>query len=191
MGKREAGGAVALLAAAFPSFRFDDSVRAEVWILNLEDLPGDALAAAVRSLICTAKFPPTIAEIRGAVLAVRDPALGTTGEEAWPVLIDEIMRVGNYGKPQFEDPLIARAAQCLGTWRDLCMSDTGPTMAAHRARFVNLYDDLKRKARHELLLPDVLRKQIAAAQRDHLPAAYAAGELADGVERSPTEGGEP
>lgn len=170
MGKAEAGMAVAMLASAYPAAKFDDAARAELWIRMLEDLQPESLGAAVQKLIFTRTFCPSIAEIREAVVGVSTTVDQTTPAEAWKCVLDEIARVGWCGAPKFGDPLITRAAQCTANWHDLCTTNVDE-MPAHRARFIQAYEGLRCKIREGLMLPEGLRAQIAACQREQLRGA--------------------
>jgi hypothetical protein len=171
MGRAESAQAVALLAATYPGAKFEQQGRADVWIRMLEDLPGDALKAAVTKLICTSTFCPSIAELRTAATAVTSPESSElTAGEAWGEVLSEIGRVGWCGAPRFSSPLIERAVQCTANWRDLCATDLDQ-MPTHRARFQSSFDGLQRQAHEQRVLPEALRQQIENCRADHLSGA--------------------
>ena len=113
----------AKLIDAFPHVRLDDESAQrtlKIYAEYLQDLDFGEAEAAVSGLLATARFFPTIAEIRG---AVAEAALDApSAEEAWAIVQREIRRVGSWGKPEFGDPRIAATVAGLG-WRALCASD--------------------------------------------------------------------
>jgi hypothetical protein len=143
MKKSEAAKIVAMLSGAFPGAAMSEATT-RVYEEFLEDIDSQAGAAAVRRLITTSKFLPTIAEIRA---MAADITHGPTrsSEEAWGDVVAEIRRVGIYGIPRFEDPLAAYAVERLG-WRSLCESSHD---SADRARFCELYGRAAQRQRQD------------------------------------------
>lgn len=169
---------VAVLVASFPSSKITlDTVG--IYERMLADLEYVVANAAVERLLATAKFLPTIAEIREACAAL------TVGEkraggEAWGDVLDAVGRYGAYRVPalnfRFEDPLVAKCVAALG-WRELCLSEN---QQADRARFIELYDRLATTERVKQLadgLPALKRLQAA---RPELPAGRSDGAAAIG-----------
>jgi hypothetical protein len=154
---------VGLLMVAFPNFKMA-SDTAEVYEMMLDDLDYEATKGAVRGLLATCRFFPTIAEIRAAVV---DAELGPTVPAlvAWGRVCDEIRRVGANGRPRIDDALTARCVDAMD-WRYLCRSSND---AADRARFCELYGQLRDQRR-------------GAAVRGELPAS-GVRELVSGVGR--------
>jgi hypothetical protein len=143
---------VAILLAAYPTARVgaDGARIADVYGRMLEDLDVEATTRAIKRIIRTSRFLPTVAEIRAAALEVADGAARAPGD-AWG---DVLRAIGRYGANRtpgvefcFADPLVARAVQSLG-WRELCLSEVG---YADRARFVELYAQLVESDRRERL----------------------------------------
>lgn len=141
MTQAEAAKLVAVMLAAFPQSRAS-AQTSQVYERMLADLDYPAANAAVERLLATARFMPTIAEIRETALAL------TVGEqkqggEAWG---DVLRMIGRYGARRYDDgwtvpiadPVAARTVAALG-WVNLCDSEN---QAADRARFIELYDRL-------------------------------------------------
>lgn len=68
---RSAAEAVALLAAAYPSFNVPKET-VKVYVQMLSDIPTGALESAVAELIRTSKFFPTVSDIRTTVASQGD-----------------------------------------------------------------------------------------------------------------------
>jgi hypothetical protein len=149
---------VAVLLAAFPSARITEGTSA-VYESMLADLDHRLANAAVQSLIATARFMPTIAEIRDAVVELqRGPR--RAGGDAWGDVLRAVSTVGRYRFPSFDDGAVAAAVDALG-WQNICDSEN---QVADRARFIELYDKLSAAD----------RKQAVCGQ---LPAVKAANQL--------------
>jgi hypothetical protein len=170
---------VAVLEAAYPNSKItDDTVGA--YVRMLADLDCPAANAAVERLLATSKWPPTVAEIREASLALTTGEL-KPGGEGWGLVLRAIGRYGRNRTPGVDfdlgDPVAHEVARALN-WRELCDSDN---QAADRARFIELYDQLAANARRRQLseaLPAMQRfraLQQAEAERA-LPAPSRAGD---------------
>lgn len=132
----------------------------------LADLDYATTNAAIERLVATSKWPPTIAEIREAALALVVGEL-RPGGEAWGDVLHAIGTYGNARTPgvhfDFGDPIVAQCVTAL-KWRELCLSEN---QAADRARFIELYDRAAATQRRSMLsesLPAVRRLRAAADQ---------------------------
>jgi hypothetical protein len=141
MTQLEVAQLVAMLAAAFPHARIGEKTM-QVYESMLADLDHEAAKRACARLLSTAKFMPTIAEIRGATVDM-EHGPRRIGAEAWGDVNDAVRRFGRYQPPAFEDPLVAECVRSFG-WSSLCDS-TNDT--ADRARFIELYDGLAARQR--------------------------------------------
>lgn len=145
MRRSEAAKLVAMLSAAYRDAAISDATS-ELYETMLADLEFAVTQQAVARLICTSKWLPTVAEIRA---TAADIQLGPvrSGGEAWGDVLAEIRRTGYIGVPRFNDPLVARCSDIM-TWRGLCLGDNE---AADRARFIELYDNLAARERHDIV----------------------------------------
>lgn len=145
---------VGALAASYPNTEVTDETY-KVYGRMLEDIPIDVLTQSVEQCIAESKFFPTIAELRDkAFVLMSDVSLMPTSAEAWELVIKEIGRRGFYRSPEFDNPIVAKAVECLG-WRQLCTSENG---VADRAHFMKTYEVLLERAiRDAKLLPNTRR----------------------------------
>ena len=179
MTKAEAAKLVAVLIAAYPSAKLGPDTTG-IYERMLIDLDYPSANAAVERLLATSKWPPTVAEIREASLAL------TTGEikpggEAWGIVLSAIGRHGRNRTPGVDfdlgDTVALDVVRALH-WRELCDSDN---QAADRARFIELYDQLAATARRRQLseaLPAMQRfRALQQAETERaLPAPSRAGD---------------
>jgi hypothetical protein len=138
----EAARLVAVMFSAVPSHRVE--AKAVPAMINAyADLLGDLTYAqcnaALRVLLQTSTWLPSVAEIRAAALEVdRGPV--RAGGDAWGDVLRAVSRYGAYRRPgedfTFADPVVARCVQSLG-WQQICASEN---VTADRAQFIRLYD---------------------------------------------------
>jgi hypothetical protein len=171
MKQSEAARLVAVMIVAYPAqgskLTPDQQVTlASVFADALSDFTYEQCNAALRVLIQTRQFMPTIAEIRTTVLDLeRGPV--RSGGDTWGAVLNAMKSKGAYRIPgvdfTFDDTVTATCVQRLG-WRELCLSEN---TVSDRARFIELYDQLATQARREQQAPAL------AASREHkaLPAS--------------------
>lgn len=175
MTNEEAQKLVTVMVMAFPGLfgRMDVAQQENTMAIYrrmLSDLAYPVANAAVERLLATAKFMPTIAEIREACLTLSD-AEQRAGGSAWGDVLEAIRKYGAYRSPgadfELADPVTAACVNAMG-WRNLCLSDN---QIADRARFIELYDIEAGKARRLQLsdgLPAIQRLR-AIQQRTEQP----------------------
>lgn len=152
------------LKAAYPSVNFlQDEYSMRLWYKLLQDIDYAVAETAAYKHICTSKFPPTIAEIRGASQAVvsndkRDWL------EGWGQIRKVMGRYG-YNRPDEAieelrrfDPNTGKVAALLG-WQRLCESED-PT--ADRANFRKAYEAIQARETEDAKMPPTVRKRIDA-----------------------------
>lgn len=138
MNKQEILKAVAPLQLAFKG-NLDDA-RMRLYVEMLSDIPPQILEAAVKKLIMTNKFLPSIAEIRETAYGIKGTISGNAApdeSEAWGEVVKAIRSVGYYRKPKFSHEAITTAVNNIG-WQDICMT-TNDGMNTLRAQFRRAY----------------------------------------------------
>ena len=90
MTKQEIGALLALATANFPSMQEKDMrPTANLWSEMLSDIPFDIAKAALIKVLATARFWPTVAEIREAAASIVNPGI-LTPAEAWGRVIKAV-----------------------------------------------------------------------------------------------------
>ncbi len=181
MTPQEAQQVVTLLIAAFPVqlAKLDREQQLDtfrVYRSMLVDLDFTRVDGAVRRLLATARFMPTIAEIRAAVGVVAH-GVKRSGAEAWGDVHAAMRKYGSHRSPgvdfDFDDPIVTRLVRAFG-WFDLCRSENA---TADRARFIDAYEQIESTERTEAaVLPGATTPQLALV-----------GELAKKLTRGGTE----
>lgn len=123
------------LSAAYEHVLNESTIA--VYACGLEDVPDEALKKAAGAHISRNRFFPRISELRELALSGRYP----DPVSAWGEVLQEVKRVGYYGKPDFSNELITRAVSDLG-WVTICQSENLPS---ERARFIQAYEALLRR----------------------------------------------
>lgn len=138
MNKQDILKAVAPLQLAYNASL--DDARLRLYVEMLSDIPPSILETAVKKLIMTNKFLPSIAEIREVAYGIKGIISGTAApdeSEAWGEVIKAIQSVGYYGKPKFSHEAITTAVNNIG-WQDICTTPNEGTNTL-RAQFRRAY----------------------------------------------------
>lgn len=154
---------VGVMAAVYPNTQVS-AETVKVYISMLKDIPLDVLTVSVQQCMAESEFLPTIAKIREKALALSIP-VAPEPLEAWGIVLKEIQRRGFYRSPEFGNPIIAKAVDCIG-WQTLCSSENP---VADRAHFAKVYEGLLRQAMNDArMLPPArqLREQVQALISD-------------------------
>lgn len=142
------------LGKAYPRFTLEPETI-EVYYQILGDLSLDLVKAAILQLISDdSPWCPAAGQVRGRAFDLLDRESGVSS--AWDAWAEVTKRFGTHGHsrlPEFSHPLIKRAVDGVGGWRELCMSTNA---VADRARFVQAYKALAKRERAGLrMLPQV------------------------------------
>lgn len=130
--------AIAPLQLAFKGALEKD--RLQFYVMMLSDIPPQILEVAVKKLIMTNKFLPSIAEIRETAYGIKGTISGTAApdeSEAWGEVVKAIQSVGYYGKPKFSHEAITAAVNNIG-WQDICTTPNEGTNTL-RSQFRRAY----------------------------------------------------
>lgn len=137
-----------LLQATFP----DKALDLDVYWELLGDIDDGVFLLAIKDLCSTTReiYPNT-----NMIALIREKGMSRnklTAGEAWAVVLGEVSRTGSYGYPRFDDPIVAKAVDCIG-WRTICLSTM---IGVERSHFIKVYDQLKERDHNErVALPEV------------------------------------
>lgn len=157
----EANQILGLALAAYPSQAGKLSSNAiaamrVMWAELLEDINFAAAKMALKAYCRSAKFLPSVADIRE--LATSGPSGARSGIDAWGDVRRAVGRYGVYRTPRFDDPLVARAVEAVG-WLAICASENE---AVERAHFAKAYDRFAADARTTAKMGDAAGALAAA-----------------------------
>lgn len=161
------GFVLSQLFSAYANAKVDEGTTA-VYIRLLADIPPADLQTVIDQCIAECKFLPTVAEIRERWHALAHATHHLPVSDAWGIVKSEIRRIGSWGTPTFDDPLIAKVVKNMG-WLELCMSESPE--GVDRAQFERAYNDLaQRSTQMQKLLPQA-REMVQARTSALLTAA--------------------
>lgn len=157
MTKNEALKCLAILKASYPRQEIGRETF-EAYSTMLADVDFEAAQAAVKRLICSSKWFPTISEIRAEVAQAATAGMPVP-ELAWGEVWKAISRYGMNRIPQFSCPEVAAAVDVIG-WRTICLDEN---VMSTRARFVDAYRAYHEGAR------TVAQLGVHAIEQNQLP----------------------
>jgi len=159
---------VALAAANYPHLQDKDmKPTAALWKEILSDIPFDVAKAAIIKVLSTARFFPTVAEIREACATLTNPQI-LTPAEAWGQVIKSLQNYGYYRpKEGMEalEPTVQKAVRAFGGFTELCLCEN---IDVARGQFLKMYDQLAKREKETSVLPESVR-QIMAGVAKALP----------------------
>jgi len=124
-------------SAAFPHVTVT-KYTSEVYGELLGDLDFEVAMRAVRTILSTHEFFPSVAVIRK-TSAELSGSLAPSSPIAWAEVIERVKASGHTDFGPFSHPTIDCAVKMIG-WRDICLADN---VASVRAHFMKTYDGLK------------------------------------------------
>ena len=159
MNKKQSLQAMALLETAYPGFNVP-KVTAELYIDYLQTIDLETAKQAIRRVIQTSKFFPTIAEIRENVVKV-SPQLLPQSDQAWLEVMQQLSDAGYYKQPKWSCDAVKDAVKAIG-WTTLCRSEN---IAIERAHFLKIYDGISNRYKDDQVNREVLSLISAAGMK--------------------------
>lgn len=178
MDKKEFATFVAALRTYYPRETIlPNQQAAELWYMELRDLPYNVAMMALREHVHTSKWSPSISELRERAATIRDGETPDWGE-AWATVQQAIRRKGMYREQEALESMdeITRATVERLGFQNLCLSENA---VADRARFKDIYEQVAQRKKRENQLPESLRLGIKSER-----AVHAIGEAAERIENA-------
>lgn len=163
MDREEFAVIAAALQTYYPRFNIMPNEQAMyLWYDELKDISSEVLTAALKKWVVTEKWPPTIADLRGACDEV------VNGDRpGWDVGWMEVQHaVRRYGFMQPKEAMAAmgeitqEAIRRIG-WTNICESENPEAL---RAQFRQVYEICEKRTAGDRKLPPVLRDTIRRIQ---------------------------
>lgn len=153
---QEFGTIAAAIKAAWPNANImPDKQSKDIWYTMLHDIEYPICLNAVKQLMSTSKFAPSIAEIR-------ERCVGVSHEvKDWGAAWDEVLRaIRFYGMYQEEEALQSMSKDariCVKRigFQNICLSEN---ITADRANFRMIYETLSKQNKESMQLPENVRK---------------------------------
>lgn len=158
MTRAEVAEVLTLIAAAWPRFEPDEA-KVALWGELFADVEFGIAKVALKKLMLLNTFPPSVAELRQAVMEVRTPEK-LSAPEAWGLALKAIHTYGCYREGEALAALpeqVAEVVRWMG-WQSICMSDNVDVV---RGQFMRMYETQQKRDREQAVLPTGLRDAIA------------------------------
>ena len=184
MNKMETARIMAVLETAYPNFYAKKSAEERtnalaLWTDMFQDVPLSAVAIAIKALIATLKFPPTIAEVKDALerLNEKEPL---SGADAWRLVKKAIngphVHYGPTGWDYTEafSLLPEEVRRALGEptrLREYANMDEKEFMIWEAPRFMRVYEARQTQLREFHKLPASVRKILQASSSERTQSA--------------------
>lgn len=148
-----------LITALGVSFnRTIDKKTLNVYYDFLKDIEIDVLKQAIKRIISTNKFFPSIAEIRETSATIKTKNLQLNAEEEWQNVLNAIRKFDVYdGESAIETlkPYTAKVVKMLG-WYRLCMSEN---IVWEKKEFIKIFNQEQEDLKQYQMLGDNLTSQ--------------------------------
>lgn len=134
----------------------------ELWFKQLQDIPYTVAETALNKWVAVNKWSPSIADIRAEAAEIKNGEAPDWGE-GWESVIAAIRHYGSYrvdeAMASFE-PVTRRCVERIG-FLNICQSEN---IAADRANFRTLYEQLAEKEQKHRQMPKMLEQLISKIQ---------------------------
>ena len=153
-----------ITTANYPNMQERDlKPTAELWLLMLTDIPFEVAKKAVIKVLSTAKFFPTIAEIREAAVMITQPYI-PSAPEAWGQVIKAVKNYGFYRELEALEslpPSVAKTVRQIG-WRDICHSEEPDVI---RGQFRRAWEAQTTRDKELAVIPNDIRNLITSTTK--------------------------
>lgn len=160
MDKQEIKKLIGYATANFPNMQEKDMrPTAVLWEKMLSDIPYPLAEKALQKVLSTAKFFPTIADIREAAVAISQP-LPMTAAEAWGQVMDAINKFGSYRAREAMEwlsPEVSAMVKRFG-FVDICRSEQIDVI---RGQFIKLWESQSKREKEMSALPAPIRELVS------------------------------
>ena len=160
MNNKEIVALLAMATANFPSYQERDmGATLSLWKDLLSDIPFNVAKAALIKVLATAKFWPTVAEIREAALFVTNQQ-GLSPAQAWGLFEQADEKYGYYRAVEAMESLpvtVQQTIKAMGGFRSLSASES-PSVT--RGQFLKMYEQIASREKEMSVLPQDVRELI-------------------------------
>ena len=176
MTRQEALAVLAILKTAYPTFyknysKEDVNAAVDLWATMFSDEPVSIITEAVKSLICTLKYPPTIADAKEKIAIIMQSQKQTMTEmEAWQrvkVAISYYNASENFAELP---PILQKIVGSPNQLREWALMDVETVNSVIQSNFMRSYKAKVSQEKEYAMLPSSTKQLIAGlAQKYSLP----------------------
>jgi Na+/phosphate symporter len=164
MNREETKAILAVLKAGYPNFYKDMSAKdatniVDLWAKMFTDNPAHIITEAVKSLMCTLRFPPTIADVKEKISLITQPQT-MTEMEAWRMVMSAI----NYynATETFErlPPILRRIVGSPNQLREWAVMEAETVNSVIQSNFMRSYRAIVTQEKERAMLPESTKQMI-------------------------------
>ena len=165
MTRQEALAVMAMLKTAYPTFyknfnKEDISAAVNLWATMFSEEPIQVVTEAIKALMCTLKFPPTIADVKEKIRKITQPD-EMTEMEAW----DMVRRAISYyhANEAFKrlPPILRRIVGSPNQLREWALMDSETVNSVIQSNFMRSYRVMAAQEKEYAMLPSSTKQLIA------------------------------
>ena len=167
MTRQEALAVLAILKTAYPTFyknysKEDINAAVDLWTTMFADDPAHIVTEAVKSLICTLKYPPTIADVKEKIAMIMQPQTQTMTEmEAWQ-RVKAAISYYNTGENFAElPPILQKIVGSPNVLREWALMNGEVVNSVIQSNFMRSYKAKVAQEKEYAMLPSSTKQLIA------------------------------
>lgn len=165
---------LAILKTAYPAFYKDmpdEDVEQtiDLWASLFAGDRLDIVIEAVKSLTCTLKFPPTIADVKDKIALITQP-VHMTEMEAWGMVSKALQKAGWYAEEAYSNlpPLIQRIVGSPNQLKEWAMMESETVNSVIQSNFMRSYKAAITREKEYTALPESTKEMIAGLSQKML-----------------------
>lgn len=135
---------------------------ADLWSTMFAEDDAKIVTEAVKSLMCTLKYPPTIADVKEKIAMITQPQV-MTEMEAWGIVQKAIQGAIYRGKENFDSlpPMIQKIVGSPNQLREWAMMDSETVNSVIQSNFIRSYKAKAAQEKEFKMLPESTKQLIA------------------------------
>jgi hypothetical protein len=164
--KQETIKIIAILKVAYPRYFVSTDeieIRAQIdtWYALFQDEPFPLVEQAVKALICTLKFPPTVADVKEKIYFITQPK-AMSEMEAWDIVYKAIPSFYDNAREKFNTlpPVIQRAIGSASQLRRLGQIESDTAYGVAQSNFMRSYREELQAEKEYKSLPSSTKQMI-------------------------------
>ena len=164
MTRQEALAIMAMLKTAYPSFYKDLSkeelnAAVNLWATMFSDEPVQVVTEAIKAMICTLKYPPTIADVKEKIHLLTQPQ-GMSELEAWNTVRKAISYYDADETFAQLPPLLQKIVGSPNTLREWALMDVETVNSVIQSNFMRSYRAKVTQEKEFAMIPESTRQLI-------------------------------
>lgn len=147
-------------AAAYPKFPPINRIMSKTWFEMFKDIDYDVAQLAVKKIILENTFPPSIAELRQAIVDITTPKEEKLDAgQAWGQVTKAIKNYGLYRPDEAFTSMSSRTRKVVENigWQNICMSENLDVL---RGQFRMMYETMETREKQDKLIPTDMKQLI-------------------------------